>query len=546
MKTSSLCQSLILIGATLLSGCAVETADVAVTAEESLNGSTTGFSGCTSAQRQKIEAAAQIARAQVAGSSVAAMNLCLQNAYFSISHGFYPEEFIRRMAENMPTAISCDAGDPGVAAHAPLKISNEEVTFSRWWLDRADVSAAKVAGTFLHEVAHNKGADHPDYDQSWGDNPPEYNFTWPEQVERCSTEISAGKFATVGGFSVADNNGYRRYEQTGGALLAPVGTFGGAPGVLNCPAARFARGIWGRKGTRVDAFGMTCADRSGGGATSGTGTVGGTGGTAYSRDCGAGQLLVGVKGRAGSGIDAVAPICAYAADVQNGSTAYADPLHLEGGPGGVPFRRACPAGMAVTRVYTRAAAGVDRLQIECEAVTKAAEPVDTTLLPAGSRSGEVTDETCPPFAVMSSIHGSAGSEVDRLGGTCVPVTVSSTRAVSQVGTNQRAIAIDSRGDSGRAAAWKQELCGAGSALVGVKFRAAERVDQVQGVCAPLNRWSTGDASVTTVQAAHGGSGGTAVTRMCPVRQFVAGWRISTLFANGSRRVSSVAPICRQF
>lgn len=73
--------------------------------------------------------------------------------------------------------------------------------------------------------------------------------------------------------------------------------------------------------------------------------LGGTTGTAYTNGCnsGAGELMVGIQVRSGSSIDAVAPICAPAAQWDQSSSGARNVTTFSGGGGGTLTQVQCPA-----------------------------------------------------------------------------------------------------------------------------------------------------------------------------------------------------------
>ena len=73
--------------------------------------------------------------------------------------------------------------------------------------------------------------------------------------------------------------------------------------------------------------------------------AGGTTGTAYTNGCnsGAGELMVGIQVRSGSSIDAVAPICAPAAQWDQSSSGARNVTTFSGGGGGTLTQVQCPA-----------------------------------------------------------------------------------------------------------------------------------------------------------------------------------------------------------
>src|SRR6185436_15884175 len=70
----------------------------------------------------------------------------------------------------------------------------------------------------------------------------------------------------------------------------------------------------------------------------------------------------------------------------------------------------------------------------------------------------------------------------------------------------------------------------GHVTVSVKFRAEARIDQLQGMCTPLNQWLATTPTPIDVGTQQGGGdgGGTPGQRMYPRGSLLAGMRIGTV------------------
>jgi hypothetical protein len=150
---------------------------------------------------------------------------------------------------------------------------------------------------------------------------------------------------------------------------------------------------------------------------------GGSGGTAFSRDCGAGRVLTGLRYRAGLSLDAIGLLCRPVnADGSLGSESTVGTM--VGGGGGTFGAKSCPVGSVVTGAYIDYGTWVDGLSVMCgswskstRAFTKSSSSAFSfgrilAFNTAGVRSCEAV--TQPAVA----IRGRAASLVDALGFIC--------------------------------------------------------------------------------------------------------------------------------
>lgn len=161
-----------------------------------------------------------------------------------------------------------------------------------------------------------------------------------------------------------------RQPWTGTLQLRRVGGASGTvPFARMCPRGEAMAGFQGQAGAVVDGLGPLCTPL-GRDALEGlpdaaaTATeldfAGGTGGSAFSRTCKAGSHLVGFRGRAGDGVDAIEPVCrdlrvtpvAEPTD-EKPAPPPATSLPSIGGSGGEPFERICPAGWVLVGLSGR-------------------------------------------------------------------------------------------------------------------------------------------------------------------------------------------------
>jgi hypothetical protein len=149
---------------------------------------------------------------------------------------------------------------------------------------------------------------------------------------------------------------------------------------------------------------------------------GGSGGTAFSRDCGAGRVLTGLRYRSGLVLDAVGLLCRpLNADGSLGSETTVGTL--AGGGGGTSNVARCASNTIVRAAYVYYGSVIDGIKMQCYAWDKAtrssAGPLRSTIT-AGSLDGpnvnfEICEANTQPAA---GIRGRAGLVVDAIGFTC--------------------------------------------------------------------------------------------------------------------------------
>jgi hypothetical protein len=167
-------------------------------------------------------------------------------------------------------------------------------------------------------------------------------------------------------------------------------------------------------------------------ATQYTTVFGGGGGTSFSRDCGAGKVLVGVRGRYGGAIDAIGVMCAPL--LSNGTLGPTSATGtLAGGTGGTAFELKCanqygtgtnPYQAVVSRLFVTYGPVVNAVSIECAMWTPATKKWSTSdkrvvgsngMNPLGTRAEASCTSTSQPGA---GIRGRAGLFVDAIGLMC--------------------------------------------------------------------------------------------------------------------------------
>ena len=151
---------------------------------------------------------------------------------------------------------------------------------------------------------------------------------------------------------------------------------------------------------------------------------GGSGGTAFSRDCGSGRVLSGLRGREGMVVDALGLLCrpVNASGVLGEETSVGS---LAGGGGGTTEVKSCPAGKVVIGLYVKYGTYVDMIYLYCKAWNASTRTVGGTITTValigrgGVAGGATVDTKCGSnLQPASGIHGRASGLVDALGLMC--------------------------------------------------------------------------------------------------------------------------------
>ncbi len=148
---------------------------------------------------------------------------------------------------------------------------------------------------------------------------------------------------------------------------------------------------------------------------------GGSGGTAFTRSCGAGKVLTGLTFRTGLWMDAVGLLCR---PVNSNGTLGSETTvgTLAGGGGGTSGSVSCSRGKVVTEMYIYRGSFVDGLSLHCGAwepfARKFTAPYD--ILPqVGGSSGTAVGEACEQSTQPANgIGGRSASLVDAIGFIC--------------------------------------------------------------------------------------------------------------------------------
>lgn len=163
-----------------------------------------------------------------------------------------------------------------------------------------------------------------------------------------------------------------RLPSASAADLGPAGGQGGMQQSSQCTQERVVIGIKIRVGALVDRVEALCAvftdgvrgQVTGGQSTNG-GFIGGTGGQPFELRCGRNRAVVGMKGRAGSYLDALAVACARLRSDGTIRHATRSWTTRKGGSGGSAFGPLTCPDRPVTALVGKGDAWVDSLGMAC-------------------------------------------------------------------------------------------------------------------------------------------------------------------------------------
>jgi len=511
-------------------GCAVEagSAEELATVGQALNGDAT-FENCSAAGRVQLTAALELARDALDSPKMAR---CLSNHALSGALGRSAEYIVNQMKADMSTHINCTVS----SSSTPIDSDDESIILE----DTFNKTTEWLAGAILHEVAHNKGYQHP----SIGRNSAEYEYTVPEQLAYCAQsileedfydDIGLGEVPKAYGGHVA---GLRPSSMTGLA-----GDEAATPYEDVCPLGAFAGGIVGTSDdTGINSLGVVCKDDDGDDTIEVLPSRGNGEGTSFGGHCPSDQLLIGLTGKADGNVEQVRAVCVSAEDLHDavaGSKSYGTRY---GQDRGFSTTRLCPTGEAVKGIKTYAGdAGVYGYMLYCEDVDKRNVQASQDWDRVGRKVGEERLDRCPRSTVMTEIFGRSSNELDRIGGVCEKVTDRGTYVDL---TGDAAGVVPGRGGPTNGEAWGSERCPSGEALVGLELRANERVKRVRGLCADVSDWSgSAETPNITYKPWHGGDSGDSFRRLCSRGYFLSGWRSWVDKQNGTSTVFGLDPIC---
>jgi hypothetical protein len=494
---------------------------------EALNGSVS-FSGCTSAESQKLTSAVQIA---VASMRTVGYQQCLKNAWTWESHGYLVEDIISRLRA-MPTTIECvDSCGGDAAACTGVGSSTggpnpEQISVVRSYLDNASTTTTSVAGVIAHEVAHAQGWNHPGDPGAMA-----YPFSVPEQARAC-----------VAGAQ----NGLSRSDLRFDSELPKIGGEGGEIYKTWCPSGTHAIAVTAEAdGTAVHGFQLRCSDGSF------TSYIGGTGGTTVTDTCPSGSSLTGFSGTSGSFVSSLSAACESDADLAAANPT--PPLawtSLGGSTSGTAVARLCPAGKAVIGALGRAGGYLDSVRWICRDVDAPAIPdahVIGTLGASDPSTMMASYQMCSGYGALVGLMGQAGAELDQLDGLCEPRAVGLGPAGALVLEGASLThALEYGGGIGGVP--YNLKCPGSQAIVGLRGRSGGRIDAMGAVCASTSTWADGSTATTNLPI-QGGSTGNPFTMMCPSTEFIVGlemwWKTTPELSGSPITVHSVSPLCRR-
>jgi hypothetical protein len=151
---------------------------------------------------------------------------------------------------------------------------------------------------------------------------------------------------------------------------------------------------------------------------------GGSGGTSFSRDCGAGRVLTGIRGREGMIVDAIGLLCRPVS--ASGTLGPESTVgSLAGGGGGEVDTQSCPAGQVVRGIKLKYGLYVDYLSLTCETWQPSTRTYGGGLFSthrigaAGIEGGTVRESRCESNKQPGSgLRGRASGVVDAVGLEC--------------------------------------------------------------------------------------------------------------------------------
>jgi hypothetical protein len=521
---------------------------------------------CTSQEKSLLETTRTTVFVPRFVSNPINFDACMRDAFVSADKGLPVERILGLMREPFNTSIGCKdnftcgcAGGIGVCTGTtapqnnwagcagPFSPGSNALNLSHEFLCGCGgqcngvscsnpAATATIAGNILHEVAHNKNFDH-DSDQF------ELNITVNQQLNAC---IGGGPFLA------------RRSSLPREVELAHIGGHGGGgnPSESFCGGGAFVVSLAIAADTVVRRIQPLCdsvtrsilqvAPPIGPPAPR---TVG-------SSKCPDGSFVTGFTGHNGDLVDRIGVTCSTLSDIRNGTSGNSA-QSVFGGGGGLAFQRQCPPRMAVAGFLGRSGAALDQLRPVCRQIGVGDERAHKPTPIVGKTEGVQEDLRCTGQGAMIGIYGRSGEVVDRVGGICHSLIVKTSGLVDAGVATEHATAAGLEASKGGKDF--QDRCAPGSALVGFSSRSGESLDQLTGICAPINQWATGvtttnpPATCTTttspspISCTHGGNGGNPnPTLMCSQPEFVVGletWRNEPSLYYGVV-VRGFRPVCR--
>jgi hypothetical protein len=477
------------------------------------------FENCGQAQIARLERAGQILSDRIYEDRTTSFTSCIADAFISETRGAaWSLEIAGNFQRAAQTRVRCTNnlaeecdGTHDFWACASVGITGERLTIANQLLNDPRQSDAVVAGVLAHELAHNYGYRHSATAFTAG-----YEHSVPAVVQSC-VQLNNRLPSATPGEAVSRTNGIG-----GETILGPVGKLGGYSGEFDC-GRDFISGVRVKAGDRVDSLRATCDS----GRTSNW--FGYVPDASVARTCAAGQVVIGVAGRAMDRLDRLQLICG---DPSHATVNY---LSADGGSGGRVFESRCPVGKAVRRLMVRSMTGIDQLQLVCDAVAEQTPHAPRAAFSSNTTSlGTMHYQRCSGNGVITALTGKAGARVDQLFGLC---RVTTTTPSFQTGTPEHPLVPIVGGWGGTDF---NMPCPAGEGLVGLRMRTGSRLDAIGPICAPLQVWAATGTGSRDVGALSGGSGGTLGRYMCPGREFLVGMNVA-----GGAEVERVDGVCRR-
>jgi hypothetical protein len=485
--------------------------------------------GCDEAQTALLLEAARQARAALTSRSQALLQ-CLADTVLWEAPPLlrapvpYPEVLLFDLQQRRLRDLECL---PPGASERPLGIrvneGLERAAFETSLLE-PEVDARELAARLIEELVHDAERSHPAPETPFG----EAALATCRQAARCTREV-------LGLAAPAPPFGFSRASLAPEVTLAAVGTEPGQRwGSTTCPGRANATGL--RIGARevVDSLALVCSDVQAETVSSVSSILGKLDTAARLERCPPGELLVGLHGRAGLALDAVAPVCAPAAPwraAEMVATSAGEPV---GGFGGHVWRRACPPGAAVRALRVNTTEIVERLDVVCQALERP-EPIEEVVMPAlGTSAGG--HEALTICAGRAAVHALAlelsdTGRVARVGGRCRGLTRAPNGEPRPAPSPQDSYALPSRGGRSGTPGGSAVLdaCPQAGLLVGLRgsFGPSGVLLGLRGLCAPdAIGWLAGSSVPLVETPARGASIGPTAKSVCPPGAAVVGWQVA--------------------
>ena len=188
--------------------------------------------------------------------------------------------------------------------------------------------------------------------------------------------VTVGHFVTATARNLANNNTSEFSacvtvtDATGFEIVGPVGGAGGSAFTRACPAGQVGVGILGRAGDDIDRTELICAPRTDlAGTRSSAGAIGTFGGIDYGAtlSCGSGFYMTGIHGTAGTAgpgniVDTLGVFCQHP---EGGVTANG-PVGLPWEVPTAPFNLSCTGGRKVIGIQGRQGLVLDQISLICQ------------------------------------------------------------------------------------------------------------------------------------------------------------------------------------